>query len=218
MASVLEKLLRDADDKPLSGVLPRVVRFGEAAQLTDLAKWAQLELGGYLAENAAMVEDIVVPEYRTVGGRWFDEWNRPLVVEDAEIAALIQQRRLREGIHQLEVIARSTGSVAVRDPDHAGLIHQHLQVDVSLFRFTPSAVDQVLANVRGQLINKLLAVREPVGLAPHGSASQVVEQAGDEIIELRPNFFGFGLNLRAMWRYLTRWRQRRRGTARSAEL
>lgn len=208
MASSLEKLLRESDQASLSSILPRVIRFAEAAGHTELAHWARLELSGYLTSNPAMDENVVVPEYRGVAGHWCDEWRRPLVIEDPEMASLVNELRIREGVHELETLAEASGTAAIRNPTLSAAIETHLQVRVSLFQFQPAALRQVTANIRGQLVQRLLSIRDADPALPSTSRAAIASDApADEIIELRPNFMGLGLNLRALWR---RWRVRGR--------
>ena len=147
-----------------------------------------------------MTESTVVPEYRTVSGQWFDEYNRRLALSDPNLA-FINETRLRLGAAELESFVGVNGILALPNPEHATLIRDNLHVEVSTFRFSPQNVPPVLASIRAQLVDRLTQSqgedRRPAvsGPAPAGPL--------EDIIELKPNVAGIGLNLRALWR---RWR------------
>ncbi len=67
--TTLERLLTLVEDQPLSRSLPTALRIATGIGDEQLASWIRLELMGYLAENPAMNQDTVVPEYRGVPGR-----------------------------------------------------------------------------------------------------------------------------------------------------
>ncbi len=201
MRDDLRRLVEQAERRPLGSVLPRVIVFAESNGLADLATWAKLELLGYGPINPSMTASVTVPEYRGIGGHWEDEYRRPLVVENASVAAIVNEVRLRQPIGELETLAEARSTIGLRIPELAATLHRELQVQVSMFCFSPASVRQVIANVRAQLHSRLAAVAPQIPrLIPVAA-----EGASEEIIELKPNFFGMGVNLRAAWRRARRW-------------
>ena len=180
-------------------ILPRVIIFAESNGLTDLALWGRLELQGYSKANPSMTASTIVPEYRGIAGHWEDEYRRPLVVQDAKVAAIVNEVRLRQPISELEALLEADGTVGVRIPELAETLRLELQVEVSMFCFSPTSVRQLVANVRTQLQIRLAAIAPQIPNAPPSS-----DGVADEIVELKPNIFGMGVNLRAAWRWVRR--------------
>lgn len=199
MGDDLRRLVEHAEGRSLGSILPRVIIFAESNGLTDLATWAKLELLGYGPTNPSMNASVIVPEYRGIGGHWEDEYRRPLVVEDAGVAAIVNEVRLRQPIAELEALADAQGTIGLRIPELAATLHHNLKVQVSMFCFSPPSVRQVVANVRAQLHGRLAAAAQQIP-----PMKPVAEGAPEEIVELKPNFFGMGVNLRAAWRWVRR--------------
>ena len=147
-----------------------------------------------------MTDSTIVPEYRTVSGEWFDDYNRRLVLSDPKLA-FVNETRLRLGAAELESYVGVTGVLALPNPDHAALIREHLKVEVSTFRFNAQNVPPVLASIRAQLVDRL--ARSQGKDNPPRSIRSNIAATDEEIIEIRPNFAGIGVNLRALWR---KWR------------
>lgn len=56
--------------------------------------------------------------------------------------------------------------------------------------------------------DKLAKIKNVDGFsATDNEAAVVQEKKDDEILELKPNFIGFGINLRALWRKFTKIKQ-----------
>ena len=198
MTDVFNSLLGEVNDAPLSKTLPRILRLAQEWGDDELDSWVRLELRGYYQTNAAMSEETVVPAYRTVPGQWRDEFGRVLAIRQPDLRFL-NEIRLREGVVELEALADSRESLYVRLPQFAELIRANLDVDVSLFEFAPSSVQHVIAEIKTELSDHLAARRDlGATFRPTDLASGTVE----DVIELRPNVFGIGLNLRALWRRL----------------
>jgi len=194
LASRFEKLMQKAEKQTLSVALAAALREAVVADDTELATWLRLELLGYV-EGTPGFTDQTVPNYRAVKGQWCDEFRRPLVITDPE-QQYLNEAGLRAGVTELESIASAQGQVVMGFPELALIIRHNFGAEVSQFRFSPQSVAQVLANIRAQLINHLATHRhqlEEVSTAVYG-------RQGEEIIELRPNFYGIGINLKALWR------------------
>jgi len=111
---------------------------------------------------------------------------------------------MRQGADELESLAGKTGNLIMHDPHVCELIDQHLQVDVQYFRFGGSAVAGVLSGIRSELADRLTEINDaelPAAVAPPAQH--------DEIVMLRPNLYGLGVDLRALWRRL--WGPRQPG-------
>ena len=80
------------------------------------------------------------------------------------------------------------------------LIHQHLDVQVYSFRFSRIHVVGVLSAIKSELEDRLrpLDRTDP-------SVDGAECNSNEDVLELRPNLYGVGLNLRALWR---RWKGR----------
>jgi hypothetical protein len=199
MAVDFDRLIEEVHRRPLSASLPKVLRLAEAIGDSALATWVRLELLGYLSSNPAMTERTMVPEYRTVGGQWFDTYGRPLLITDPNLA-FINETRLRSSVLELEGFVGTTEILAIQIPDHSALIRDNLGVEVTTFRFSPTAVSQVLANIKAHLLDCLVAIESSLESALESMRAVVQD---DEILELRPNVWGIGVNLKALWR---KWR------------
>lgn len=192
--NVYEKLLSLAEEQPLSRSLPVVLQTATAIADEQWASWIRLELMGYFGDNPAMEDDTMVPEYRGVAGSWCDDYGRILVLDDPNLA-FINEIRLRYGAAELEGLAAGTGILSMRPTEFSEIIRDNLGVDVSVFQFRPSSVFQVLANIKGRLIDQLTSRREKIRTLPD---MQSLREG--EIIQLKPSVYGMSVDLKALWR------------------
>lgn len=185
------------DSEPLSKALQRTLRLAQEYGASELATWLQLEIGGYYGSNSAMNDTITVPEYRTVVGAYFNIYGRRLQLPPD--LSFVNEMRLREGVEALESLRDSRRSVVLQDPSMIGLIAHHLKVEVATFHFESVALVQVLSQIRSELFNKaqLLSDAQP-------KRKMVKSANGEEIVMLKPNIHGIGVDLRALWRKATR--------------
>lgn len=197
MGTTNEGLLLHAQSSPLSSSLPIVLRAEIASGNEDLAKWVRLELLGYYADNPAMTKETRVPEYRIIRGQWFDIYRRPLVITDP-VWDFINEIPLRSGVLELESLVGVSGEIAISLPEFAEMLRDKLRVEVNIFRFTPHAVEQILTNIKAQLLDRLATRPHKVGHA--GTLPRPIAEG--EILQLRPNLYGFGVDLKALWRRL----------------
>jgi hypothetical protein len=196
--STFDQVMRDAEERSLDRSLPVVLRIARAIGDEELATWLRLELMGYLAENPAMGNDTVVPEYRTVPGQWYDDYGRPLVLDDANLT-FINEFRLRQGAAELQGLATATGSLSVRPMEFSQLIRRELNVEVSVFQFRSASVSQVLANIKLHLLDQLMNRREKIAALP-----ELKKPAESEIIQIKPGIYGVSIDLKALWRRMFR--------------
>ena len=139
-------------------------------------------------------------QYRTVIGEWVDAYGRPLVIEDPGLT-FINQTRIREGVGELESFVGKKGTLVSASADAAAMLNERLGVTVTSFRFAPSSVEQVLAAIRAQLVDRL--IQAGAGVAAPLTSS--ISRQSDDILILKPSVWGLGIDLKAAWR---RWRRR----------
>ena len=197
MSTSEEKVRNLLASAPLSKAMRAALRLVRKVGASDVERWLRLELGGYYASNSAMDEDVVVPQYRTVVGQHVDLFGRMFVVPPD--LAIVNETRLRNSVEELEALKEGPDMLVVHDPHMCELIREHLQVDVHYFRFSRVHVVGILAAIQTELETKLgeLNLRDL-------SQRDQADDAGQAILELRPNIHGIGINLRALWKRLTR--------------
>lgn len=195
MSSQYNELMRMIDEAPLSKTLAKVLRITQELRDLEFEKWVRLELHGYWDTNSALTEDTVVPKYRTVPGYYTDDFGRRFMPTDPELS-YINEIRLRFGIIELEGLTGAKGPLAFRPLDFTVLIYKHLGVEVTTFNFYPNAIPPILAVVRTQLSDHLASHKDKFDSKMKDTKAPEVE----DVIELKPNFYGIGLNLRALFR------------------
>jgi hypothetical protein len=146
---------------PLSQLFPMVLRLAKLIGNTSLARWVQLEVDGYIRENPVMGEDIEVPAYRSVSGERTDEFDRPLLLQDPRLQ-FINEERLRQGVAELEHLSRSDDLLYFRPLNSNELIRKELHVEVTRFRFHPSALTGVLSGIRSRLLEWLTEIEPDI--------------------------------------------------------
>ena len=181
VTAALSKELRDA------------AKYARDIGAKTFERWCLLELGGYFASNPAMDAKVTVPEYRTVVGQHVDIYGRSLVLP-ANLA-FVGETRLRNGVEELEELAGTRDTVVIHDPRMCELIKDYLKVEVYSFRFSRVNLVGVFSAIRNRLDVELH------NLKPSNPRPRTVK-ADDEIFELKPNVYGIGINLRALWRSL----------------
>lgn len=199
MSNQYEQLVRQVEsDDRLSRVLSFALRLSRGLEDSDLSSWIERELFGYVNSNPSMTDEIIVPEYRTVSGQWYDAFGRRFVVTQPELV-FINETRLRHGVAELEQLATVQGELALPDPTAAEIIKRYLQVEVYWLRFSPAAIPPILGSIRSQLLQYLIRNQSQLERirTPQAATSK------EDIIEIRPNLYGIGIDVRALWR---RWR------------
>lgn len=185
----------------ISGQLRKLSRIAHEAGAKDIEQWCRLELGGYWNSNSAMNAKIVVPEYRSVTGQHADIYGRILALPSN--LSFVAEMRLRHGVEELEELAASRDVVVIHDPKMCELIKEHLGVEVYSFRFSRVHLVGVLSAIRDELEEKSRGLKSKPTSKPLPSNPKPEE----EIIELKPNFAGIGINLRALWRKMAAGRK-----------
>ncbi len=191
--NLVSQILAELDAAPLSTSLSRSLRVAQRIGVKDLEKWIRLESVGYYGSNPAMTEDVKVPEYRTVAGQRVNQFGQVLQVPDG--LDFVNTDRLRNPVVELEQLRDRDGWITYQDPSGAKLIREHLKVDVEFFRFTAIHLAGVLNQIKTRLSDKLLELEPTAGDQQH-----TAQKEGSDILEIKPNFYGVGVNLRELWR------------------
>ncbi len=139
---------------PLSQLLPSILTLARRLNDSNLENWVRLEMDGYLKDNPAMNEDIVVPEYRAIAGRRSDEFGRPFVINDSRFH-FINEERIRSGVAELEHLAKDNKMLTIHTPEANRIIREEFRVEVTRFTFHPSSISGVLSNIRSKLLDWL---------------------------------------------------------------
>ena len=199
IANKYEQLMRRVEsDEALSTVLSSALRLARENEAHALSSWVELELMGYKFGTPSMTGEVVVPEYRTVNGQWYDAFGRQFLVTDPNLA-FVNEIRLRDGVAEIERYVTVKGELALPMPDFAEILKRELNVEVYWFRYAPAAIAPILARIRSQLVQWLISCRSQLEISP----IKQVASDDEDVIEIRPNFYGIGINFRALWR---RWR------------
>lgn len=193
MLSRYDQLISMIDEIPLSKSLPKILRVSQELGDSEFEKWIRLELHGYWNTNPALTEDDVVPEYRTVSGYYTDDYGRPLVISDPDLG-FVNQIRLRFGVVELEGMIGTMGRLAFRPLEFTELIREHLNMEVTTFNFSPKTIPPVLQAIRTRLSDHVVDRKDSV----LEIASGPTLANSDDILELKPNFYGIGLNLKVL--------------------
>lgn len=183
---IKKSIIDNLNSRPLSESLQKLLVLATQAEDSELVKWVKFELTGY--QGAAMTNDDVVPEYREVKGYHADDYHRKFVIERDDMQ-FINCTRLRAGVVELEVYQEN--GLILKDPSLCKLIQDNLNVKVTSFHISASQVQNVLANVKCALIERLSKFQDK---------GKAVVNNEEDIIEIKPNFYGIGLNLNALKR------------------
>ena len=197
MERTVARLLNKIHKLPLSQAVANGLRFSDAAGDTHFTKWCRLELAGYWGSNPVMTEDTVVPEYRSVAGQHADVYGRILVLE-ADLS-FVGETRVRNGIEELEALIGTRETIVIHDPKMCKLIKDHLHVDVYSFRFSMIHLTGIFSAIREELRRRLVELQQSKGTSIDRNAAD----RNEEIIHLKPNVWGIGVDLRALW---SRWK------------
>ena len=90
------------------------------------------------------------------------------------------------------------GPLAFRTPQFTEIIRDELGVEVTTFNFSPKAVPPVLEAIRTELFDGLTSRKDKI----QGYDIQSEESKTEDVIQLKPNLYGIGVDLKALWRKL----------------
>ncbi len=190
-----DQLMKPIEELSLGKALQKTLRVTQELKDIEFEKWIRLELHGYWNTNSALTEEVVVPEYRTVAGYYTDDYGRQLVLSDPN-AGFINETRLRFGVIEMEGMIGAKGPLAFRAPQFTKIIRDELGVEVTTFNFSPRAVPPVLEAIRTELSDRLMSRKDK--LQRHDIESE--ESKTEEVVQLKPNIYGIGVDLKALWR------------------
>lgn len=191
-----EELINKLDSEPLTKVIPIALRVAQTTNNSDFEKWLKLELNGYFNTNPAMTDEIEVPEYRTITGQHYDDMGRRLEVGQSNLN-FVNTTRLRYSTVELENMIEKGGNFSIRDPFMCEMIKDNLGAEVTQFSFHSAQIASILTAIKTELSDRLMALRNEIGSS---SVSINDSDIREDIIELKPNFFGLGINLNALAR------------------
>lgn len=184
------------ESEPLSKALQRTYILAQERKATELATWLQLELGGYYATNNAWSTSTRVPNYRTVTGVHFNAYGQRLQLPPDML--FVNTLYLREPVEVLESLKNTRQTVVVQDPDAIEWIAEHLKVQLATFHFDTVEVVNILSRIRSELISRAQVLADA---GPEDAKAKSMNE--EEVIMLSPNFYGVGINFRALWRRVT---------------
>jgi hypothetical protein len=190
----IDSIHKALDTKNTSDALRKTLRLSAITKANDLSRWCKLELGGYIDSNPAMSEDTKVPKYRSVVGQHKDLYGRILML-NSDIT-FVNETRLRFGVEELEHLACKNDTVSFHDPSMCKIIQENLNVEVYSFTFSSSHIVGILSAIRSELESRLELV------ASLNCENADLSEPREEVLMLKPNFHGVGINLRALWRRL----------------
>jgi hypothetical protein len=108
----------------------------------------------------------------------------------------INEMRLRFGVIEMEGMIGAKGPLAFRAANFAEIIRRNLKIEVTTFNFSPAAVPVVLEAIRTQLFDQVILRKEKL----KGRKFETRKSKSDDIIQLKPNIYGIGIDLKALWR------------------
>lgn len=194
-----DSVMKIIDEETLSKSLPKILRLSQSIGASDLEKWIRLELNGYFNTNPALTADVIVPEYRTVVGHHSDDYGRPLIIKNHDLA-FVNTTRVRFGAADLERMLDENFKYSYRDPLMSETIKNNMGVEVTVYSFHTSQLAGVIAGIKTELSDRLMEIRNQI----EGTETDFVSTPKEDVIELKPNFYGIGLNLNALGR---RWKE-----------
>ncbi|HLL95425.1 MAG TPA: hypothetical protein VK404_10645, partial [Spirosoma sp.] len=179
MKELYEEILQNVrTGDQLSAVFPSALIFAKKVSNVQLENWILLETNGYYNSNSAMEEGTVVPEYRSVPGRWHDIHGRPFILNDPDLQ-FINEYRLRNPVFDIEELSRNTSHIDLPDAKFTSKIKERFNVDVYAFRFSPKSLAGVLSSIRSHLITSLMSLG-------HEESIQKQESSATDLSLLHP--------------------------------
>ncbi len=175
-SSLLQWLLANAPTKELSETLPKALRLAQMLGDKDLEKWILCELTGY--SPTTMAETDVVPEYRIIPIRHLDVYNRPLLIEDLDLA-FVNQDRFRFGVRELEAYAKKGGMGVAHCQDYVSAIKENMDIDVVKYTFNSASIFGMLDSIRSILLDRLHKIEQTLANARGGPQADGRKRRGN---------------------------------------
>ena len=164
-SSLLQWLLANAPTKDLSETLPKALRLAQMLGDKDFEKWILCELTGYSPGTMAAAD--MVPEYRIIPIRHLDVYNRPLLIEDPDLA-FVNQDRFRFGVRELEAYAKKGGMGVAHCQEYVNAIKESMDIDVIKYRFNSASIFGMLDSIRSILLDRLHTIEQTLASASGG--------------------------------------------------
>ena len=197
------ELIELIDKVSLSKSLSKILRVSQEINDNELEKWIRLELHGYWNTNPALTEDVVVSKYRTVTGYYTDDFGRILSITNSDLQ-FVNEIRLRFGVVELEGYLGAKGPLVFQPLDNIKLVNENLKVNVSYYNIYPNQINSILEQIKTELSDRIVARKNKFDVRTHGSNNDIQE----DVIELKPNVYGLGINLKALARKFVKASQR----------
>mgnify|MGYP000900509064 CR=1 FL=1 len=153
---LIEETLNKVTDQKVSEVMPKILTLSKIFEDSTFEKWVSLETSGYFNTNPALSDDVMVPDYRKVPGQYKDRFNRPLIIEDPDIANILNNYALREGVSELESIVQRSGLHSFSNQYAISQIKQKFDVEVNKFVFNSNSINSILSVIKDKVISWLI--------------------------------------------------------------
>ena len=140
----------------LSVSLPRALRLARQVGDAEFARWCLFEIHGW---HKGMREEEFVPEYRTITGRYVDDYGRLLHISDPELL-YANTDRVRHGVAELEAFAKKTETLQIYDEQGFSLISRYFNFQPARFLVDPSSFVGVIGLIKSELYNRVLMVKD----------------------------------------------------------
>jgi len=154
-----KSILSSFKSNSLTSLLTETLMLAKEYENSEFESWLKLELNGYYASNPELKEETVIPEYRSVGGQYYDIYDRPFVIDDPKLQ-FIQENRLRNSVPELEKLSQSEKMLTLSDPSFLSIIKEQLRVEVHQFRFSPASIEGVLIAIKTRLSDYLSEIEK----------------------------------------------------------
>lgn len=152
--SIYTELNNKISTAPLSELLPLALKLSIELHEDKLTQWIYLEYEGYLNTNKYLTSEVIVPEYRTVVGNYYDSFNRLIPIMDPNLR-FINEYRLRNGVSELEELAKNKKLTAIQDLDCLSLIYEYLHIKAFCYAFSNTYIHGILTSIRTKLIEEI---------------------------------------------------------------
>lgn len=186
----MNALMKELVKKDLGEAIPAILNLILGRDFDDIERWLKLELNGYWDSNPALRDADEVPKYRQIFGQHYDNFGRPFVISQSELQ-FVNTTRARWGVIELEQMCKKGGNYSIQDPNMIKLIRDFFGVEVARFTFNAQQLSSVLSTIRTELVERAEPI---VGL----TEKEILPSNSEPIIELKPNFYGIGIDLRAL--------------------
>lgn len=172
--SLIDELLDKSSELKTSELLPKALALSKIIGDVEFEKWLLLETSGYFNTNAALTDDVFVPDYRKVPGQYYDDNKRPLLIDDPSIANTINNYAIREGVAELEGLTQQNKLLSFRNPSVNQFIKETFGVEVTTFVYSANSINAVLGEIRNKLINWIVDKHKQYSEAPGTAISALV--------------------------------------------